>query len=441
MIMKVALPIVLALCAQVAWAQNATDISNGLGFANSIAPTSPSQVINPGSVNSTAWGNQASTPTTVPTGLGGFSSPNTDSSMYSSAQTSSLSALGDQAMINCASYTPGSDPYQNQYCSAVNFLNNQCMQPTTGETSVLGGTGTAQGSASNCAGTYGAGQSQFGYSNQVTSSDPVFSSISSLGTTAANTLTQTCTPQTVVTQPAQYANEICVVAVNEEDNSCSQYLSATVTKTQQLANVNESCSQGTLQGNECVSQGDSSPALVCPAGYSVDESLQNAESDPSGGCVATNTTSGTGYCASGSNAASGYCVVEFADADSCDGTYNGMSLESCHVQVTSSGHVHYQTAMGYYYELQSCPAGYTWDGSECTETVTTSVSFSCATGTLEGNTCVTTTTTSPTITYSCPAGEALSGTNCIKTSVTTSWSDTCGVYEQSAGSTLATPTQ
>lgn len=441
MILKLALPIVLAVCAQVAMAQNATDISNGLGFANSIAPTSPSQVINPGSVNSTAWGNQSSTPTSVPTGLGGFSAPNTDSSIYSSAQTSSLSALGDQAMINCASYTPGSDPYQNQYCSAVNFLNNQCMQPTTGESSVLGNVGTTQGSTSNCAGTYGAGQSQFGYSNQITDSDPAFSAISSLGTTAPNTLTQTCTPQTVVTQPAQYATDICVVSQQTDDNSCSQTMSATVTQTLSAPNVTLVCPAGyTLAGEECLSTTSATP--VCPDGYAM-------QSD--GTCVSTSTQAAIGSCPSpdfDSNTGgfsfipvpkAGDCAVSHIEPWTCASSIDGQPLVA--------------TAMGegafdkpepelvcYYPQIETCPNGFSYNGSECINTASTPVTYSCPTGSLQGQTCVTTTTSSTS--YSCPTGQNLNGSNqCIKQTVTTSWTDACGLYEQSAGSTLPTPTQ
>jgi hypothetical protein len=448
--------LVLSLFASAAFAQSAAEVSSGTAFANSIRATSNSQIVNPSAVSSSAWSSGTGISSTTPPGLGGFSSPNTSSSYLNQAQSSSLTALGNQAMINCANYTPGSDPYQNQYCAAVNFLNNQCMQPTTGEKSILGVTGTTQGSASNCAGTYGAGQGQYSYSDQVTSSDPMFSSTSGLATAASDTLTQTCTPQTVVTQPAQYEYDTCVVSQNMEDNTCSQYLSASVTKTIVDALENESCPSGsTLENGMCVTQSYSPPNGNCPPGESYVAIWHAAGTDSNSDgsyCQGTTTTAGTATCSTGT-LTNGECYATWSSgygqhpSITCPSTDNGMALISCDVSCSGDAGRGMEIchARGYYQATESCPAGFTWDGSECTETTTTGVSsYSCPSGSLggsDGTACVTTTTTDPIITYSCPAGETLSNTNCIETTTTTSWSDTCVIYEQSAGKTLPTPTQ
>jgi hypothetical protein len=422
--MKRCLAFLLFFAANVTFGQSATDLANGTSFANSIAPKSASQVVNPSGVSASAWGTQTSAPTAVPSGLGGFSSPNTDSTLLNTAKSSSLTAMGNQTMINCASFVPGSDPYQNQACAAVNFLNNQCMQATTGEKSVLGNSGIGQGSSSNCAGTYGAGSSQFGYGNTVTISDPMFTGTLGLATSAS--LGQTCTTQTVVTQPAQYATNTCIISTDEEDDSCSQYLNTSVTKSITESIATDSCqSGGSLQNGTCVQTENYAPTISCPAGY-----VQGANNT----CVDTSTLAGTPYCPSGTTAAhtdtgSLLCQANQTFPSGPPATYEGMVLELAYLNV-----------IGIYLPLQSCPAGYTFDGSQCTETITTGLSYSCPSGgSLQGQTCVTTTTTSVTVTYSCPSGQTLSGTNCITQTLSTSWSDTCGIYETSAGVSLGTP--
>jgi hypothetical protein len=428
--MKRWLPLFLALATHFACAQSATDLANGTSFAKTIAPTSPSQIVNPSGVSS-AWSGQTSTPTTVPSGLAGFSNPNTDSTLLNTARSGSLSAMGNQTMIDCASYVPGSDQYKNQDCAAVNFLNNQCMQATTGEQSVLGKTGTTHVTSANCAGTYGAGQSQFGYGNQVTPTDPIFTGTLNLGNTAGNVLSQTCSTSTVVTTPAQYANNTCIVSTDEEDNACSQYLNTTVTNSIDQALSTTSCpGGGTLQGAVCVHTITYNPTITCPAGY-----IQNNINQ----CIQYSQLQGTPYCPAGttSNTTSTGTMLCLAPlfSNGCPASYAGMPLEAV---VYSLG----GTCLGDYLPLQSCPSGYTWDGSACTQTNVVGTTMTCPSGgSLQGQTCVSTSTTSSTTTYSCPSGETLSGQSCIKKTVTTSWTDTCVTYENSAGVSLGVPQQ
>ena len=426
--MKRVLPLLLALGAPIACAQSTSDVANGTSFAHSIAPTSPSQIVNPSGVGS-AWSGSTSTPTTVPSGFAGFSNPNTSSAALTSARSGSLGALGDQAQVNCASYAPGSDPYQNQYCAAVNFLNDQCMRPTAGETSVLGKTGTTQGTSANCAGTYGAGQSQFNYGNQVTSSDPMFQLTGNLVNTATGTLTQTCSTQTVITQPAQYATNSCIVSTDEESNSCSQYLSATIVNTTSGASSSQSCtSGGSLQNGTCVNQTTYPPQLTCPAGYVMTGNWT---------CLQTSTIgAGPPSCPSGwlsvvekDPAGVLLCEMPGSYPGGCPNSEDGMPLELSYLYTC------------WYMPPPSCPSGYTWNGSVCTKTVTVGSTYTCPSGgSLQGQSCVTTTTSAPTVTYSCPPGQTLNGTSCIRKSVTTTWTDACSTYEKSAGVSLPTPT-
>ncbi|VVD30958.1 hypothetical protein [Paraburkholderia dioscoreae] len=428
--MRRLLPLLFMIAVHFAYAQSASDLANGTSFAKTLAPTSPSQIVNPSGVSS-AWAGQTSTPSTVPAGLAGFSNPNTDSTLLSTARSGSLAAMGNQTMIDCASYVPGSDEYKNQDCAAVNFLNNQCMQATTGEQSVLGKTGTAHGTSANCAGTYGAGQSQFGYGNQVTPTDPMFTGTLNLGNTAGNVLSQTCSTSTVVTTPAQYANNTCIVSTDEEDNACSQYLNTTVTNTISQALSTQNCPDGgTLQGNVCVHTITYNPTISCPDGY-----IQNNVNQ----CVQYNQLQGTPYCPSGTtanytNTGTMLCLApQFSNG--CPASYAGMPLEAI---VFSLG----GTCLGDYLPLQSCPNGYSWNGSACTQTNVVGTTMTCPSGgSLQGATCVSSSTTSSTTTYSCPSGQTLNGTGCIQKTVATSWTDTCVTYEKSAGVSLGVPQQ
>lgn len=423
--------LLLAFSVAAAHAQSASDVANGTAFANSIKPTSPSQIVNPTGVSAGTWGNQTGVSSSVPSGLGGFSNPNTASDSLTAAKNSNLTVLGRQAESYCAGYTPGSDPYENQYCAAVNFLNEQCMTPTTNQKSVLGATATQFGSSANCAGTYGAGQGQYNYGNQVTSSDPIFQVIGNLGNTAADTLTQSCSSQTVVTQPAQYANYTCTVSTDEEDNVCSQYLSAKIVNTINEALATDSCPSGsTLSGANCIHTITYQPTISCPAGY-----MQSGNS-----CLQISNLPGTPYCPAGfvtAHTSNGtmVCAYNGNASNPPPNPWNGMPLIYPGVCIANT------CAAPTYVPLESCPDGYTFDGSQCTKTITVGGTYNCNGGdSLQGATCVSTSTTAATVTYSCPAGQKLNGTNCIKQSVSTTWTDTCVTYEKSAGVALPTPT-
>ncbi|MBU9630800.1 hypothetical protein KTE60_16055 [Burkholderia multivorans] len=431
--MKVFIVALAFAFASTALAQNASDVNNGRTFANSIAPISQTQIVNPAGVNASAWAGQTNMPTSVPSGFAAFSNPNTSSAALTAARGSSLTALGNQAQIDCAAFVPGNDPYQNQYCAAVNFLNNQCMQPTTGQKSVLGKTGQTISSNANCAGTFGAGQSQFGYGDQVTIDDPMFKVILGLGDSAQDALSTICTPKTVVTQPAQYENNTCVVSIDKEENVCSQYLNATITNSISQALSVESCPDGmTLQGGMCLHQVTYTPWISCPAGY-----IQSGANRDQ--CVQISNLQGTPYCPGGfgtghTDNGTMVCVSMSSYPDPPPNVLNNMPLIDRGLCIGGSC---YNPS---YLPLQSCPDGYTFDGTQCTKTTTVGATYSCPNGgALQGQTCVTNDSANPTVTYSCPPGQTLNGSNCVKQVVKTSWTDTCTAYEQSAGVALPTP--
>jgi hypothetical protein len=55
----------LLLCAGAAFAQSPAQVANGTAFARTLAPTSPSQIVNPAGVNGGTWSGQTAMPTNV----------------------------------------------------------------------------------------------------------------------------------------------------------------------------------------------------------------------------------------------------------------------------------------------------------------------------------------------------------------------------------------
>jgi hypothetical protein len=338
-----AIALVTCCFAVCAWAQDATTVQQGTTFANTLAPASASQVVNPTAVNATAWSSSTSTPTAVPSNLGGFSSPNTTSTAYTTAQSSSLTAIGQQAVVNCANYVPGpnSDPLQTQACAAVNFMTNQCLTPTTAEASVMAGLGTTQQPSGNCSGTYGQGAQAFGFGNQVTASDPIFSAMNTLNQTAGQTVGQTCTTQSVVTTPAQYATETCVKNGTTTSQTCSQILNVAIVTTRTGATQTDICPTGTLVGSYCESTSatNSQPTYVCPSGLTLQGDLCVGPNISIPAIVASYT------CPSGQTLAGSTCVSQ---VNTDDGSATG---------------------------TDSCPPGATLSGTLCTATTTGSPTF------------------------------------------------------------------
>lgn len=211
------------------YAQDQSVMSQGTAFGKSIVPTQPGQVVNPTGVNSSAWSGKTSAPSQTPTGLGGFSAPQTSTGVMDNAKMMGLSGLGNQAMDKCAAYTPGSgDASRDQECAAVNFLSQRCLTPSGAQAAIVnksgGGSSQNQLNSSYCADSYGKGANQFNFGDQVKSTDPLFGAVSNAQTNAGSATGQICTQKTVVTRPAEYEQNTCVKSVNTDVATCSQFL-------------------------------------------------------------------------------------------------------------------------------------------------------------------------------------------------------------------------
>lgn len=437
--MKAHLILMALLIPCVCWASSSPE---GDAFANSIAPTSPSQVVNPGGVN---WGSGSGTvPTVVPSGMGGFSAPVTDGSLYNQAKTFGLLSMGNQTMADCANYVPGSgDAYRDQQCAAVNFLANNCLSPTPGQQTILGKTSSGVTPGTNCAGSYGAGKNQFGYDAQIKPTDPIFDPFRNI-TTSPDT---SCTTQQVSTTPARHQSSTCLKTTDSTVNHCSQYLNVAVTTTTTRSSTKIVCPDGaTLNGNTCqvteVTPG--TPIYTCQAGDVVSWNK----------CQKTTTVPPSGS----------FCPAHVNNSFFVRGTHNniflGMHSGKCRYMVDSTGHTGGFSAAG----AQQCV--YLYNDSHYVNDVVCNPSVNCPAGTtLQNNTCTTTTTYDASISgYTCPPGSTLDGVvcktiidsppivkeycedggtpqdkTCTKKVAQPSWVSTCLPYEQAAGSPLDTP--
>ena len=309
------------------FAQSASDMAAGTEFVNSLAV--------------------APTPTAPITGMGGFSTPNTDASILTGVQgiKGALTNLGTSAQQKCATYVPTGDVAQDQYCAAVNFMNNNCITPNAGQSQIIGSTGVSSGGGTNCAGSYGAGVSnKFTLSASDTANATNF-------TSAAATSTQgsTCSVQTVETSAATYATYDCTKDNNYSQQTCSQELVTKITTDKQNANDIYSCSGGTISGHYCVSTTLAQAPIIysCAAGLIL--------SGP-------NCINPTGAVTPASIASYGCPVGEVLSGSSCTTTSTKK-----------------ETATSSY----SCPDGYTFNGGWCAQTVTLAAtpSYSCSSST------------------------------------------------------------
>ena len=318
-------------------------VQQGTAFANSIAPTSSSQLVNPAGVNPAAWGPAASTPSSIPVHLGGFTTPLTTSTAYTAARSGGLTPLGTQAMVSCANFVPSAnaDPLQVQACAAVNFMTNNCMTPSTQQAGVIAHLGATQITGGNCYGTYGAGVQSFNMASQVTPADSIFTVVNTLKSTAPAVVANNCTTQNVVTTPAQFALNTCTKNTDTSVENCSQFLSATVVTTQTLANPTESCPNGTLVGNYCqaTTTGAAAVTYVCPAGQTL-QGNQCIGPNGSTPAIVASYTCPTGQTLSGTN-----CVADLT------------------------------TVVGGATQNISCPTGSTWNGTACQSTLVTSATL------------------------------------------------------------------
>jgi len=294
-------------CWRPAFAQDATTVQQGTTFAKSIAPTSASQVVNPTGVSSTAWGGNTSSPTAVVPGLGAFSTPNTSSTPFSSATSMGLSGYGNQAVLNCSTFVagPGTDPLQVQSCAAVNFMTNRCLSPSTAQMAIITSNGGSQAVSGNCEGTYGQSQAAFGYTEQLTPSDSVFTVMTGLPAAVPQETSQTCSVQTVTLTPPTYEQVNCVKNNVTTSYTCDQAMTATVT-TQTVPPTLAACDNGAPTKNGTIPGGYTGPyceydygpyqsdnyeTIDCSSAFSFPDMTYLAEDVffqcPEGGCIAT----------------------------------------------------------------------------------------------------------------------------------------------------------
>lgn len=253
-----------------ATAQNATILSDGKAFAGSLAPQSAGQIVNPSGVNPAAWSAGASAiPTSMPSGLGAFSSPLTSSPLYGvlGAQ-GALSGLGNSKILSCKNYIPTGNPIADQECAAVKFMNKDCVPLNNSQLQVVGATSVATTAGVNCTDTYGSGLSNFGYQNAITANDAAFQLTQSAQNNASAVAPQSCVSMPNITRPALYETSLCNKTARTDPHVCSQDLAVAITTSYFPATPNYSCTVGVLQGKYCI-QTVTIPASVsywCPVG-------------------------------------------------------------------------------------------------------------------------------------------------------------------------------
>jgi hypothetical protein len=454
------------------FAQNAQTLADGKSFAESLVPQSASQIVNPTGVNPSAWSAGSTTvPTSMPTGLGTFSSPLTNSPLYNLyGSQGALSGLGNARIQACKTYVPTGDPIADQECAAVKFMNKDCIPLNNSQLQILGSAGATAGTGAGCTDTYGAGQSNFGFQNAITPSDPIFHLSQIAQNNASSSTTQQCESTPVVTKPAQYETNQCAKTISTDSHTCTQELAVAVTTSYTPARITYSCNGGVLQGSYCVST-SGSPATAsysCPNGGTLSGT----------NCLAQTSTPATPYytCSSGelhgqscitSSPAIGVSTcpppeMAYTPPDIWTMTYDNNNVGWCWHWATDRddpfGSVAFRAATSY-----QCPNGGTLSGNTCSSTSTATlnyrcdngtlsgtscmtgtdgpatVTYTCASGTLSGSQCVTSTSTPANTDYSCPGGAAPVGTQCITYSTQVHWIDNCTPYEQSAGVKLGDP--
>lgn len=475
--------LLLSLFASTGIAQAPATVNDGSAFARTLAPTSASQLVNPAAAQSGAWAGNSATPTAPIPQLGGFSTPNTSRTNFDSARGMGLLNLGNQAVVNCELYVPGNNPLQDQACAAVNFLASKCLTPTASQAQIVGNTGTTQPTATNCTGTYGAGQSQYNFRNVLGSTDSMFGTTGDVRNSAGSTLGEVCTPTTVETAPAQYALQNCMVNGLATEHVCSQYLSAEIVVTHPQVVETRTCPAGTiLEGTTCVTQRVemAMPMFSCQEGW-------QAVTPPGGPISATQCERTTTTAASSTLSCNNQGVLQqmaTPPATECGATgcvgYTSVAAETGYVCYQAGGAVPWgesestfasrfcpsQQRSGTYWfgyltgnsgngylgllcyfgptPIFTCPTGQVYSGGQCVvrETSTATLTgYTCPQGTLSGTSCIVTTSQPATVINTCPEGSNLApdAVICTRVDVRPSWTSTCGAFEASAGTALPTP--
>lgn len=454
------------------YAQNSQVLSDGKSFAESLAPQSNGQIVNPAGVNPLTWtGARTLIPSSTPGAMGLFSAPVENSPLFGvlTAQ-GAVSALGSARILACRNYAPSGDPIADQECAAIKFMNKDCVQLNNSQQMVVGATGLPAPAGVDCTDTYGTGQSNFGFQNTLTASDPVFH-LSHVAQKNAESATElTCESRPIVVKPAQYETNLCSKSVLTNVHICSQELTVVVTTSYAQAVISYVCDGGELRGEYCVSttMTPATPSFACMVGSVLDGEM----------CVSQSTTPAIpDYVCEDGELVGQSCIVTTpaVGVPTCPPphmshtapeiwtlTYDINNDAWCtHWSIDPDdpiGNVSFRAATSY-----QCSSGATLFGSTCsittvailnyrcdtgvlsgdiciTETRTSpEPTYTCASGTLEGDQCVTTTTTRANTEYSCPSGAEPVGDQCPVHTTRESWTSNCGPYEQSAGEQLGDP--
>lgn len=442
------LALLLAGAAQTdALAQEAQVLTDGKTFAESLMPTSPGQIVNPSGVSATAWpSGSTNLPSSMPSGLGAFSSPtnaSTSTLFGTSGAQGALSGLGNARIQACKNYVPTGDPIADQECAAVKFMNNDCVPLNNSQMQVVGAAGATAGTGTGCTDTYGAGQSNFGYSNAISTSDPVFQLSHDAQSTASSVTTQNCVSTPVVTKPAEFETNVCSKTIATDSHICTQDLSVAVTTTYSPATPYYTCPQGTLQGAYCVST-TGTPASVyytCPSGTLSGTLCISSTSVPAAesyGCPNGGTLSGSSCIGQSTVPADPVysCSAGTLSGSQCISSYPVSVTYSCWVgtinpanntcqfgsgaPVAGASCTYYGSIVQYIctapaVQTSSCPSGGTVSGSSCVTTTTATLNYQCTQGVLSGSNCIIDVNGPAVPVYSCSSG-TLSGTQCVSSS-------------------------
>lgn len=286
--MKTILPIAVCslagmLVSQV-HAQSAKSLADGKTFAESIAPQTSGQLVNPSGVSTAAWdASGTSMPTTTPPSLGTFSAPLTGSSLSGvSGAPGALSGLGVARIQDCKNTAPTGDPIADQECAAVKFMNRDCLPLSAAQQQIMGASGAAVGAGTDCSDTFGEAQSHIASKTSVATSDPIFQLSASAQSGAPSTAGQSCVPTTVITTPAVYQTNECSKLIVYEAHTCTRDLDVSTTIAYSAPTPYYTCPAGALQGAQCVvtTSAPASPTHACPPGQVLDGLT----------CVLTSTT-------------------------------------------------------------------------------------------------------------------------------------------------------
>jgi hypothetical protein len=298
----------------------------------------------------------------------------------------------------------------------------------------VGAAGAAAARATGCGGSYGAGQSNFGYQDVLTVSDPVFHLSRTAQDNALSADGQHCVPTTVISRPAQYETNRCSKTAHTDAETCTQELAVAITTSHTPATPGYYCPEGELQGTYCV-RTTTSPASVtywCPGGTLSGTLCINSSASPatvSYTCPDGATLSGTTCIGlSGVPATPMYtCSVGTYDGQGCTSTTAAVGVPSCPAPIEGDiyrwvlhdgGWCEYYNALSGTVSIQksvvaySCPDGGTPSGSTCTNTTTATLNYQCDRGTLSGSNCIVAEDGPAMPAYSCGTG-TLSGTQCI----------------------------